>query len=54
DYRFQDVVYHDKHNDDIKAMISSVLAGYAWDENNPYVKDSERRMNVLAEICRST
>jgi len=54
DCRFQDVVYHDKHNDDIKAMISSVLAGYAWDENNPYVKDSERRMNVLAEICRST
>jgi flavin-dependent dehydrogenase len=54
DGRFQDVVYHDKHNDDIKAMISSVLAGYAWDENNPYVKDSERRMNVLAEICRST
>lgn len=54
DGRFQDVVYHDKHNDDIKAMISSVLAGYAWDENNPYVKDSERRMNVLAEICRTT
>lgn len=54
DTRFQDVIYHHTHNDDVKAMISSILAGYAWDENNPYVKDSERRMNVLAEICRTT
>jgi hypothetical protein len=32
-------------------MISSILAGYAWDETNPYVINSERRLAVLAEIC---
>ena len=52
DERFQDIIFHHTQPDNIKAMISSILAGYAWDENNPYVKDSERRVNVLAEICR--
>jgi hypothetical protein len=32
-------------------MICSILAGYAWDTNNPYVRDSERRLKVLAELC---
>lgn len=54
DQRFQDVIFHDHHNADVKAMIASVLAGYAWDESNPYVKDSERRLNVLSKICSST
>lgn len=53
DGRFQDIIFHHTQPDNIKAMISSILAGYAWDENNPYVKDSERRVNVLAEICRT-
>ena len=51
DQRFQDIIYHHNHVPAIKAMICSILAGYAWDENNPYVADSERRINVLAEIC---
>lgn len=54
DQRFQDVIFHDHHNADVKAMIASILAGYAWDERNPYVKDSERRLNVLAKICSAT
>ncbi|MCC7516452.1 MAG: tryptophan 7-halogenase [Pseudomonadales bacterium] len=53
DERFQDIVFHKHHQPEIKAMICSILAGYAWDENNPYVKESERRVNVLAEICRA-
>ena len=33
-------------------MISSILAGYAWDTNNPYVADeSGRRMRVLEQLC---
>ena len=32
-------------------MISSILAGYAWDENNPYVAEPKRRLRVLAELC---
>jgi hypothetical protein len=32
-------------------MISAVLAGYAWDESNPYVADPVRRLNALHEVC---
>lgn len=53
DQRFQDIIFHHTQLDNVKAMICSILAGYAWDEKNPYVKDSERRVNVLAEICRA-
>lgn len=52
DQRFQDVIFYEDQRADIKAMISSILAGYAWDVDNPFVRDSERRLNVLAEICR--
>lgn len=53
DERFQDIIFHHTQLANVKAMICSILAGYAWDEANPYVKDSERRVNVLAEICRA-
>ena len=32
-------------------MISSILAGYAWDTTNPYVAEPKRRLRVLAELC---
>jgi hypothetical protein len=32
-------------------MISAVLAGYAWDETNPYVVEPVRRLNTLHEVC---
>ncbi len=51
DYRFQDVIYSEQVNADIRRMIAAVLAGYAWDTRNPYVEKSERRLNALAEIC---
>ncbi|WP_201243559.1 NAD(P)/FAD-dependent oxidoreductase [Rheinheimera salexigens] len=51
DGRFQDVIFSSKRNDGVTAMISAILAGYAWDETNPYVAETERRMNVLREIC---
>ena len=52
DGRFQDVIFSRNQSPSIRAMISSILAGYAWDLDNPYVKDSERRLNVLVETCR--
>ena len=52
DQRFQNIIFHDRQLEAVKAMVCSVLAGYAWDENNPYVKSPERRFNVLAEICQ--
>ena len=38
----------------IKQMICSILAGYVWDESNPYVKNSRPRLNTLAELCRES
>ena len=37
---------------DIKQMICSILAGYVWDENNPYVKNHSLRLKTLVELCR--
>lgn len=48
---FQDVIYHPDASDEIRAMISSILAGYAWDERNPFVSEPKRRLRMLAEIC---
>jgi flavin-dependent dehydrogenase len=52
DGRFQDVIFHPRQQPDIKAMICSILAGYAWDENNPYVKNARLRLDTLVELCR--
>ena len=53
DARLQDIIYYEKQDPKIKRMICSVLAGYAWDEANPYTgANALRRLNALAEICR--
>lgn len=52
DGRFQDVIFYEEPNPRIKQMICSILAGYAWDTNNPFVKDSERRLNMIVELCQ--
>ncbi|MFP6861708.1 NAD(P)/FAD-dependent oxidoreductase [Pseudomonas sp.] len=53
DGSFQDVIYFEKAQPEIRRMISSILAGYAWDQSNPYVAEPKRRLRVLAEICAS-
>jgi flavin-dependent dehydrogenase len=53
DGRFQTVVFHRAPNPEVKAMICSLLAGYAWDERNPFVAQSERRLQTLYELCRA-
>jgi len=37
---------------EIQDMICSVLAGYVWDTNNPYVKDHHRAIPKLAKLIR--
>jgi hypothetical protein len=32
-------------------MICSILAGYAWDRENPFVAQPVRALDVLARIC---
>lgn len=51
DGSFQDVIYFERAQPEIRRMISSILAGYAWDEKNPYVAEPKRRLRVLAELC---
>nr|WKF56942.1 Menaquinone reductase [Paraburkholderia busanensis] len=47
----QDIIFYPDQTPSIRRMISAVLAGYAWDESNPYVADPVRRLNALHEIC---
>jgi len=48
----QDVIFSENKGNDVKRMISSILAGYVWDVENPYVKNPSR-LGTLAEICVS-
>lgn len=49
--QFQDVVFSENKSETVTKMISSILAGYAWDRKNPYVNDHSR-LSTLAEFCR--
>ena len=51
DGRFQDIMFAKTQPAGIRSMISSILAGYAWDENNPFVADPERRLDMVAQVC---
>jgi flavin-dependent dehydrogenase len=51
DGRLPSIIFHDAHPANIKRMISSVLAGYAWDTANPFVSGAQRRLTTLAELC---
>ena len=53
DGSFQDVIFYPGSTPDIRRMISSILAGYAWDERNPFVAEPKRRLRMLSEICAS-
>ncbi|OAE72679.1 FAD-dependent oxidoreductase [Achromobacter insolitus] len=49
---FQDVVFYENAQPEIRRMISSILAGYAWDLNNPFAANPQRRLRMLSELCR--
>ncbi|WP_416306497.1 NAD(P)/FAD-dependent oxidoreductase [Neptunicella sp. SCSIO 80796] len=51
DRRLQDIIFYPHSQPEIKQMICSILAGYAWDQANPYVGGNGKRLKVLAEIC---
>lgn len=44
------IFFADKQNLEIKKMICSVLAGYVWDQKNPYVKNHETALVKLARL----
>jgi flavin-dependent dehydrogenase len=51
DGRFQDIMFAKTQPPEIRRMICSILAGYAWDETNPFVAEPERRLDMVAQLC---
>ena len=51
DGRLQDIIHFEPKSKEIREMISSILAGYAWDMNNPYAAKPEKRLNALWRLC---
>lgn len=51
DGRLQDIFFSGNQAREVRRMICSILAGYAWDESNPFVAQPRRRLDVLAQLC---
>lgn len=50
DGTLQTIFFSDRPNDTIRKQICSILAGYVWDENNPYVRKHARAIPALAAV----
>lgn len=48
---FQKIIFHENQQPEIKRMIAAILAGYAWDLSNPFVKETTRRLAALEALC---
>ncbi len=46
----QTIFFDGANNPEIKKQICAVLAGYVWDETNPFVKNHDRLIKTLANI----
>jgi flavin-dependent dehydrogenase len=51
DGRLQNLIFHPGKAPVIERMISSVLAGYAWDEKNPFVAKPARYLASVEAAC---
>lgn len=50
DGRFQRIIFAEHKSPTVRRMICSILAGYAWDESNPFVVEPARRLDSLSRI----
>ena len=48
----QELFFHRPENPDVKEKICAVLAGYVWDESNPFVKKHNRAVKSVAHLIR--
>lgn len=46
----QKIFFHRPENPVIKEQICAVLAGYVWDETNPFVKNHDRLVKTVAKV----
>lgn len=51
DQSLQDIIFYPDREPRTVTMITSILAGYAWDLKNPFVSRSRRRLAALAAAC---
>jgi flavin-dependent dehydrogenase len=52
DTSLQEVIFaQPKRLNSVKQMIISVLAGYAWDLSNPFVREPKRHLASVRELC---
>lgn len=49
DGTLEKIFYSKNHRPEIKQKICSILAGYVWDRNNPFVKDPKNELTRLAK-----
>ena len=49
----QTLFFHQPENPDVKRKICAVLAGYVWDETNPFVKKHENLIANMAYLIES-
>jgi flavin-dependent dehydrogenase len=49
---FQTIVFAKEIDDGFKNQICSVLAGYVWDQSNPFVKKHDTILSTLAKVIK--
>jgi flavin-dependent dehydrogenase len=50
DDKLPQIFFAAQRNPDIMGQICAVLAGYVWDQSNPYVTQADRALSVLASL----
>lgn len=48
----QSIFFHRPENPEVKKKICSVLAGYVWDDNNPFVKKHDRVLKSMGHLLK--
>lgn len=48
------IFFAENPDEDMRNKICSVLAGYVWDETNPFVSKSEKLVTTLAKFIESS
>lgn len=48
------IFFSKNQNPDMRKQICSVLAGYVWDDSNPFVRNHSKQVRTLANFIRQT
>ncbi|WP_199770436.1 NAD(P)/FAD-dependent oxidoreductase [Helicobacter aurati] len=52
DGSLQRIIYTQNENYEVKRQMGSILAGYVWDINNPYITKSQSSLQILEQYCK--